>query len=88
MAAHAARPYEHPARTAVVHWYNAEIGRLFELHPSLLVEEGVEGRAVFFDVDLRQALEISSQRPVSYTSLRKYPTSGFDFRWWRTQELR
>ncbi len=77
-AAHDTRPFEHPARAAVIHCYNAEIGRLFELHPSLLEEQGVEGRAVFFDVDLSRALTITSQQQVSYTPLRKYPTSGFD----------
>ncbi len=77
-AAGDARPYEHPARTAVIQWRNAEIGRLFELHPSLLGGEGIEGRAVFFDVDLHHALKIATQQHVFYTPLRKYPTSGFD----------
>ncbi len=72
------RAYEHPARTAMIQWRNAAIGRLFELHPSLLANEGIEGRAVFFDVDLRLPLELSSERHIIYTPLRKYPTSGFD----------
>lgn len=77
-AARDTRPYEHPARTAVIHWRKVEIGRLFELHPSLLGEEGIEGRAVLFDVNLRLCLDISLQQQVGYTPLRKYPTSGFD----------
>ncbi|MBV8867686.1 MAG: phenylalanine--tRNA ligase subunit beta, partial [Acidobacteriaceae bacterium] len=77
-AARETRPYEHPARSAVLIWQKTQVGRLFELHPSLLAEEGIEGRAVFFDVDLRLCMEISSQQQVSYTPLRKYPSSGFD----------
>ncbi|HEY3936871.1 MAG TPA: phenylalanine--tRNA ligase subunit beta [Bryobacteraceae bacterium] len=69
-----ARPYEHPVRSAKIHWGDREIGRLFELHPSLLLAEGIEGRAVFFDVDLSLAQKAPSKRK----ALRKYPSSGFD----------
>ncbi len=54
------------------------IGRIFELHPSLLKGEGIEGRAMVFDVDLDSAQKIAANRVVKYTPLRKYPTSGFD----------
>jgi phenylalanyl-tRNA synthetase beta chain len=73
-----ARPYEHPARAAEVLWHETVVGRLFELHPLLLEEEGVEGRAVLFDVDLRATQEIHSAQVIRYTPPRKYPTSGFD----------
>lgn len=73
-----ARGYEHPVRAAEIHWRGAVIGRLFELHPSLLADEGVEGRAVLFDVDLQTAQRLSASREMKYTPLRKYPTSGFD----------
>lgn len=73
-----ARPYEHPTRTAEVRWHDSVIGRLFELHPLLLQQEGIEGRAMLFDVDLETAQRLAESRPVSYTPLRKYPTSGFD----------
>jgi phenylalanyl-tRNA synthetase beta chain len=69
-----ARPYEHPVRRAKIHWGDREIGRLFELHPSLLLAEGIEGRAVFFDVDL----SLAQKAPLKRKALRKYPTSGFD----------
>jgi phenylalanyl-tRNA synthetase beta chain len=73
------RAYEHPTRTAEIHWHHGVIGRLFELHPSLLQAESIEGRAVFFDIDLAEAQEIGSESPAfRYTPLRKYPTSGFD----------
>ncbi len=78
IAASDPKPYEHPARAAAIFWNNPEIGRLFELHPTLLAAEGVEGRAVMFDVDLRLCLSLSEQSQVTYTPLRKYPTSGFD----------
>jgi phenylalanyl-tRNA synthetase beta chain len=73
-----ARPYEHPMRTAEIHWCDATIGRIFELHPSLLQQEDIEGRAVVFDVDLELAQNLAAARALKYTPLRKYPTSGFD----------
>jgi phenylalanyl-tRNA synthetase beta chain len=73
-----ARSYEHPARTAEVFWHDVAIGRLFELHPLLLEEEGIEGRAVLFDINLRGAQQIQATRTVQYAPPRKYPTSGFD----------
>jgi phenylalanyl-tRNA synthetase beta chain len=73
-----ARAYEHPTRTAEIRWHDCVIGRIFELHPSLLQEEGVEGRAMLFDVNLETAQKIAESRALSYTPLRKYPTSGFD----------
>jgi phenylalanyl-tRNA synthetase beta chain len=69
-----ARPYEHPVRTAQIHWGDRVIGRIFELHPFLLFAEGIEGRAMLFDVDLTLAQRTPAQRQ----PLRKYPTSGFD----------
>jgi phenylalanyl-tRNA synthetase beta chain len=72
------RPYEHPTRTAEICWHDAVIGRIFELHPSLLKDEGIEGRAMLFDVDLDSAQKIAARRVFKYTPLRKYPTSGFD----------
>ncbi len=73
-----ARDYEHPARAAQMLWRDRMIGRFFELHPSLLIAEGIEGRAMLFDVDLDIAQELSTRIPVRYQPLRKYPTSGFD----------
>ena len=74
----AARPYEHPARTAEIRWHGEAIGRLFELHPSLLAAEGIEGRAFLFDVDLELAERLAAAQAPEYKPLRKYPTSGFD----------
>ena len=73
-----ARAYEHPARAAEIHWRDSVIGRLFELHPSLLASGGIEGRAVLFDVDLDLAQSLAAERIVKYKPLRRYPTSGFD----------
>ena len=73
-----ARGYEHPVRAADIHWRRSVIGRLFELHPSLLADEGVEGRAILFDVDLQLAQQLAAKREMKYTPPRKYPTSGFD----------
>jgi phenylalanyl-tRNA synthetase beta chain len=75
-----ARMYEHPTRTAEIHWGDRAIGRLFELHPSILQTEGLEGRAVIFDVDTIAAQGVTSAvaAAVRYKPLRKFPTSGFD----------
>lgn len=73
-----ARPYEHPARTAEIQWRDSVIGRLFELHPSLLEAEGIGGRAMLFDVNLEIAENLDAEQDLKYTPLRKYPTSGFD----------
>jgi phenylalanyl-tRNA synthetase beta chain len=68
-----ARPYEHPARAAVVRADGRDLGRLFELHPSLV--EG--GRAGVLDLDL-QALQAAQPRDLKYRQLRRFPSSAFD----------
>ncbi|MFL6451016.1 MAG: phenylalanine--tRNA ligase subunit beta [Bryobacteraceae bacterium] len=73
-----ARAYEHPARAAEVEWHGQVVGRLFELHPSVLETEGIEGRAVLFDIDLRETERLAGQVSFRYRVLRKYPTSGLD----------
>lgn len=73
-----ARAYEHPARTAEIRWHDCVIGRIFELHPLLLQGEGIGGRAMVFDVDLKTAQKLAASQGVKYTPLRRYPTSGFD----------
>ena len=69
----AARPFEHPQRAATVHWRGENIGRLFELHPSL----GVEDRAAILDLDLA-VMQRLDRREVRYQPLRRFPTSAFD----------
>ncbi len=78
LSATTALAYEHPTRTAAILWHGAAIGRLFALHPRLLQQEGIEGRAVLLDVDLKIAQELAASHGVTYQPLRKYPTSGFD----------
>jgi phenylalanyl-tRNA synthetase beta chain len=72
------RPFEHPVRSAEIFWPEISIGRLFELHPSLLRNEGIDGRVMIFDVDVDNALALAATRAPKYTPLRKFPTSGFD----------
>ena len=67
-----ARPYEHPARAAEVHWRGGVVGRLFEMHPSV-----IEGRAAILDVNLETMLALS-QSEKRYTPPRRYPSSAFD----------
>jgi phenylalanyl-tRNA synthetase beta chain len=68
-----ARAFEHPERAASVHWRGEEVGRLFELHPSL----GIEGRAAVLDLDLAK-MEKLDDRERRYQSLRRFPVSAFD----------
>ena len=73
-----AKIYEHPMRTVEIEWRGAVLGRLFEIHPKLLEQEGVAGRAVLFDIDLEAAQALVARNVFHYRSPRKYPTSGFD----------
>jgi phenylalanyl-tRNA synthetase beta chain len=68
----AARAYEHPARAAEVHWRGREVGRVFELHPSL-----VDGRAAILYVNLESMLALS-QAEKPYAPALRYPSSAFD----------
>jgi len=68
----AARPYEHPARAAEIHWNGTVTGRLFELHPSLS-----EGRTAMLDLDLT-LVEAAMPKEKRYTPIRRYPSSAFD----------
>ena len=67
-----ARLFEHPARTAEVVWQDSPVGRLFELHPSLLA-----GRGAILDIDLELMLELQP-RDKRYRPIRRYPSSAFD----------
>jgi len=67
------RPFEHPERAAIVSWRGEDIGRLFELHPSLVPK----GRAAILDLDLQKMGLRKHER--RYQPLRRFPTSSFDF---------
>jgi phenylalanyl-tRNA synthetase beta chain len=71
-------PYAHPERAALVSLKDTLLGQLFELHPVLLNAEGLHGRAVVLDLDLRLSLAAAKSTPFRYTPPRRYPTSGFD----------
>jgi phenylalanyl-tRNA synthetase beta chain len=68
-----ARVFEHPERSVQVRWRGEDMGRLFEMHPSL----GVEGRAAVLDLDLA-AMQRLDGREKRYQPLRRFPTSAFD----------
>jgi len=68
-----AQAYEHPERAAGVSWRGQDVGRLFELHPSLLEE----GRVAILDLDLARLHRLDT-REDRYQSLRRFPTSAFD----------
>lgn len=68
-----AAPYEHPARSANILWSDERVGRLFELHPSLVES----GRAALLDLDLR-AIQSLATGDAKYAPVRRYPASAFD----------
>ena len=68
-----ARSFEHPARAAEIVWRGEAVGRMFELHPSLIES----GRAAVVDLDLRRVRSLAA-RDVRYTPIRRYPASAFD----------
>jgi phenylalanyl-tRNA synthetase beta chain len=68
----AAKPHEHPARAAEIHWRGAAVGRLFELHPSL-----GDGRTAMLDLDLA-AMQAAAPQVERYVPIRRYPSSAFD----------
>lgn len=69
-----AAPYEHSARSADILWKGERVGRLFELHPSLMEA----GRAALLDLDLSIVRGLASAEEVKYTPVRRYPSSAFD----------
>jgi phenylalanyl-tRNA synthetase beta chain len=68
-----ARPFEHPERAAIIIRQGEEVGRLFELHPSLIAE----GRAAILDLDLAK-MEKLAHPERRYQALRRFPVSAFD----------
>ena len=70
----AAAPYEHPARAADLFWKGQRVGRVFELHPSLIET----GRAAVLDLDLDSVRALAGAAELRYTPIRRYPSSAFD----------
>jgi phenylalanyl-tRNA synthetase beta chain len=69
----AARAFEHSARAAEIQVAGQTVGRLFELHPSLVEV----GRAAVLDLDLK-AVEALSGGEITYTPILRFPSSAFD----------
>ena len=69
-----ARPFEHPERAAIIGWHGEDVGRLFELHPSL----GIKGRAAILDLDLAKTEKLDTRGDRRYQTLRRFPVSAFD----------
>ncbi len=65
--------YEHPARSVSVSWRGETLGRILELHPSLVET----GRGSILDIDLAAMFRLSAA-PKKYTPLQRYPSSAFD----------
>jgi phenylalanyl-tRNA synthetase beta chain len=68
-----ARAFEHPQRAANITWHGETVGRLFELHPTLVPT----GRAAILDADLA-AMRRLAPKIATYEPLRRFPVSSFD----------
>jgi phenylalanyl-tRNA synthetase beta chain len=68
-----ARPFEHPARSANIVWKAQTVGRIFELHPTLVES----GRVAVLDLDLALVQSLSAGE-AKYSPIRRYPSSAFD----------
>lgn len=68
-----ARSFEHPARAAELAWRGARVGRLFELHPSMVET----GRAAIVEIDLRE-MDRLRRTEKRYQPIRRFPASAFD----------
>ncbi len=68
-----ARSFEHPARAAELFWRDARVGRLFELHPSMVET----GRAAVVEIDLRE-MDRLRRAEKRYQPIRRFPASAFD----------
>ena len=68
-----ARSFEHSQRAANVAWRGEVVGRLFELHPSLVST----GRAAVLDLSLSPMRALSAARS-TYEPLRRFPVGSFD----------
>jgi phenylalanyl-tRNA synthetase beta chain len=73
-----ARPFEHPERAAIIAWRGADVGRLFELHPSMGPGGGIKGRAAILDLDLTKMEKLAKEEDHHYQALRRFPVSAFD----------
>jgi len=65
--------WEHSARAAELSWQGRPIGRLSELHPTLLDA----GRAAILDLDLTLLQELAPEQ-LKYKPIHRFPTSFFD----------
>ncbi len=65
--------WEHPARCAELWWQGRAVGRLSELHPTLVDA----GRAAVLDLDLALLQELKPERG-KYKPVRRFPVSAFD----------
>ncbi len=68
------RAFEHPERAAIIAWRGEDIGRLFELHPSVIPE----GRAAILDLDLETMGKLAARQDRRHQPLRRFPVSSFD----------
>ncbi|MCL4855516.1 MAG: phenylalanine--tRNA ligase subunit beta, partial [Bryobacteraceae bacterium] len=65
-------PYEHPHRSVALRWHGTTVGRLFELHPTM-----VAGRAAILDVNLQLMYKLQPGIAM-YKPIRRFPSSAFD----------
>jgi phenylalanyl-tRNA synthetase beta chain len=65
--------WEHPKRCANILWNGHTVGRLSELHPTLIEN----GRAAVLDLDLT-LIQANPRPAIRYRPVHRFPTSAFD----------
>ena len=70
-------PWSHPSRRARIVWGERVAGEIAEVHPAVLKELGVPGRAAYFDLDVETMLAVGVETTV-FEELPRYPSVTLD----------
>jgi phenylalanyl-tRNA synthetase beta chain len=73
----ARHPWAHPGRSATVALDGVAIGHQAEVHPRVMAELGVPGRAGYFDIDIEKLLGVG-RRSVTFRELPRFPVVTID----------
>lgn len=71
-------PLSHPGRSAALVLRGQEVGRLFEVHPTVLKNFDIKTRVTVAEVDLQKIHDMKIERRPKYEELPKFPASVLD----------
>lgn len=70
-------PYAHPARSMDVFIDRKNAGILFELHPKIIQDFGINGHAAIFDLNMEDLFNSGKSQP-AFIELQKFPDVPFE----------